>query len=118
MAEGTRDQPGHGPRAAGVHLAWEGLVADADRRRPAPADRGRGVPRRVGAGAVHLYPVLGRGHASTPSRTRPVKIVNIVGARPNFVKMAPLMRELRRQPSVVPILVHTGQHYDAVMSER
>src|SRR2546430_13440291 len=47
-----------------------------------------------------------------------MKIVNIVGARPNFVKMAPLMRELRRQPSVVPILVHTGQHYDAVMSER
>jgi UDP-N-acetylglucosamine 2-epimerase (non-hydrolysing) len=46
----------------------------------------------------------------------PVKIVNVVGARPNFVKIAPLIREMRRHPDIQPILVHTGQHYDARMA--
>jgi len=45
-----------------------------------------------------------------------MKIVNVVGARPNFVKMAPLMRAMRRHPNITPILVHTGQHYDDQMS--
>jgi UDP-N-acetylglucosamine 2-epimerase (non-hydrolysing) len=45
-----------------------------------------------------------------------MKILNVVGARPNFVKIAPLLREMRRYPSIVPLLVHTGQHYDATMS--
>jgi len=45
-----------------------------------------------------------------------MKIVNIVGARPNFVKMAPLIREMRRHPGITPMLVHTGQHYDNEMS--
>jgi UDP-N-acetylglucosamine 2-epimerase (non-hydrolysing) len=45
-----------------------------------------------------------------------MKILNVVGARPNFVKVAPLLREMRRYPSIVPLLVHTGQHYDAAMS--
>jgi UDP-N-acetylglucosamine 2-epimerase (non-hydrolysing) len=47
-----------------------------------------------------------------------MKVLSIAGARPNFVKIAPLMREMRRSSSLVPILVHTGQHYDATMSER
>jgi UDP-N-acetylglucosamine 2-epimerase (non-hydrolysing) len=47
-----------------------------------------------------------------------VRIVNIVGARPNFVKIAPLIREMSRRPRIVPILVHTGQHYDGPMSEQ
>jgi len=47
-----------------------------------------------------------------------MRIFNIVGARPNFVKIAPLMREMQRSPSIVPILVHTGQHYDVTMSDR
>ena len=47
-----------------------------------------------------------------------MKIVNIVGARPNFVKIAPLMREMRRHPTIVPTLVHTGQHYDEAMSQQ
>lgn len=46
-----------------------------------------------------------------------VKIVNIVGARPNLMKIAPLMEVMRRTPGVDPILVHTGQHYDERMSE-
>jgi UDP-N-acetylglucosamine 2-epimerase (non-hydrolysing) len=45
-----------------------------------------------------------------------MRIVNVAGARPNFVKIAPLVREMRRYPTIVPLLVHTGQHYDEVMS--
>lgn len=45
-----------------------------------------------------------------------MKIVNVVGARPNFVKIAPLIKEMRRYPDIEPILVHTGQHYDVSMA--
>ena len=45
-----------------------------------------------------------------------MRIVNIVGARPNFMKMAPLLREMRRYPDIVSTLVHTGQHYDDAMA--
>jgi UDP-N-acetylglucosamine 2-epimerase (non-hydrolysing) len=46
-----------------------------------------------------------------------MKVVNVVGARPNFVKIAPLLREMARRPQIEPLLVHTGQHYDARMSD-
>jgi UDP-N-acetylglucosamine 2-epimerase (non-hydrolysing) len=46
-----------------------------------------------------------------------VRIVAVVGARPNFVKIAPLLAELRLYPEVEVTLVHTGQHYDLQMSE-
>lgn len=46
-----------------------------------------------------------------------LKILNIVGARPNLPKIAPLMREMRRHPEIEAILVHTGQHYDANLSD-
>jgi UDP-N-acetylglucosamine 2-epimerase (non-hydrolysing) len=48
---------------------------------------------------------------------RRLKIVNIVGARPNLPKIAPLIREMRRHPEIEPILVHTGQHYDEKLSD-
>jgi UDP-N-acetylglucosamine 2-epimerase (non-hydrolysing) len=44
-------------------------------------------------------------------------IINVCGARPNFMKIAPLMRAYRRHPNLKPLLVHTGQHYDSNMSE-
>jgi UDP-N-acetylglucosamine 2-epimerase (non-hydrolysing) len=40
----------------------------------------------------------------------------VAGARPNFMKIAPLMEQLRRHPAVRTLLVHTGQHYDRAMS--
>ncbi len=46
------------------------------------------------------------------------KILNIVGARPNFMKVAPIVREMkRRETEFLPLIVHTGQHYDAAMSD-
>ncbi|MBI5666864.1 MAG: UDP-N-acetylglucosamine 2-epimerase (non-hydrolyzing) [Chloroflexi bacterium] len=43
-------------------------------------------------------------------------ICNVVGARPNFMKIAPIVEELNRR-GLPQILVHTGQHYDANMSQ-
>ncbi len=46
-----------------------------------------------------------------------MKILNVVGARPNFMKIAPLMAAYGRFGGVEPVLVHTGQHYDERMSD-
>ena len=46
-----------------------------------------------------------------------VRVVLVAGARPNFMKAAPVLRALGDHPRFEPILVHTGQHYDAVMSD-
>lgn len=45
------------------------------------------------------------------------KVLIVVGARPNFMKVAPLMRALKNNGGFETILVHTGQHYDKKMSE-
>ncbi len=47
----------------------------------------------------------------------PTKIVCVAGARPNFIKIAPVLRALGSRPSLAPILVHTGQHYDDKLSK-
>jgi UDP-N-acetylglucosamine 2-epimerase (non-hydrolysing) len=44
------------------------------------------------------------------------KIILVAGARPNFMKIAPLMHALKNHPTLKAILVHTGQHYDEKMS--
>jgi UDP-N-acetylglucosamine 2-epimerase (non-hydrolysing) len=46
-----------------------------------------------------------------------LRIINVVGARQNLPKIAPLMREMRRHAEIEPILVHTGQHYDEKLSD-
>lgn len=47
---------------------------------------------------------------------KPVKVLCVVGARPNFVKMAPLWEALEILPGWELCLVHTGQHFDEQMS--
>ena len=46
-----------------------------------------------------------------------MKIINVAGARPNFMKIAPLMEAFAAEEAIEPILVHTGQHYDERMSD-
>lgn len=46
-----------------------------------------------------------------------MKVVSAVGARPNFVKIAPIIEEMRARPGLIAHLVHTGQHYGRPMSE-
>ncbi|HVY60754.1 MAG TPA: UDP-N-acetylglucosamine 2-epimerase, partial [Planctomycetota bacterium] len=45
------------------------------------------------------------------------KLLLVAGARPNFMKIAPLMAACRRREGLAPFLVHTGQHYDAALSK-
>ena len=54
---------------------------------------------------------------ANPAMAGPVLCV--VGARPNFMKMAPLLAAFARDPGMPrAVLVHTGQHYDAAMSDK
>lgn len=47
-----------------------------------------------------------------------LKVINVVGARPNFMKVAPIVEAMkRREHEFAPLVVHTGQHYDADMSD-
>ncbi len=46
-----------------------------------------------------------------------MNLIQVVGARPNFMKIAPLFRAVARRGFARQRLVHTGQHYDAAMSE-
>jgi UDP-N-acetylglucosamine 2-epimerase (non-hydrolysing) len=47
-----------------------------------------------------------------------LKVINVVGARPNFMKMAPIIEAMQKHPDrFQPLLVHTGQHYDERMSK-
>ena len=46
-------------------------------------------------------------------------VMCIVGARPNFMKMAPILRAMKSHVPPIPVLlIHTGQHYDKDMSDR
>jgi UDP-N-acetylglucosamine 2-epimerase (non-hydrolysing) len=47
-----------------------------------------------------------------------MKVINVVGARPNFMKAAPVVEAMKRRAvEFTPLLVHTGQHYDRDMSD-
>ncbi len=47
-----------------------------------------------------------------------LKVINVVGARPNFMKVAPIVAAMKKRPGkFLPLVVHTGQHYDSAMSD-
>lgn len=46
-----------------------------------------------------------------------MKIACVVGARPNFMKIGPVIDAMRAYPALAPRLIHTGQHYDPGMSQ-
>jgi UDP-N-acetylglucosamine 2-epimerase (non-hydrolysing) len=57
-------------------------------------------------------------HKTDSSCSLSAPIMCVVGARPNFMKIAPIIRALRSQPDAIPVcLVHTGQHYDTEMND-
>jgi len=46
-------------------------------------------------------------------------VLCVVGARPNFMKMAPLLRAIKARPAMPSaVLIHTGQHYDFDLNDR
>jgi UDP-N-acetylglucosamine 2-epimerase (non-hydrolysing) len=47
-----------------------------------------------------------------------IRLALVAGARPNFMKVAPLMKALAQHPEFEPVIIHTGQHYDDNMSGR
>jgi UDP-N-acetylglucosamine 2-epimerase (non-hydrolysing) len=46
-----------------------------------------------------------------------MRVLNVVGARPNFMKIAPIVEQMKKTDNLNGILVHTGQHYDEGMSD-
>src|SRR5438477_3835342 len=50
-------------------------------------------------------------------RDSSMKVLNVVGARPNFMKIAPIVDEMKKAKDLNGVLVHTGQHYDEGMSD-
>jgi len=54
---------------------------------------------------------------SVKSNNKPIRVMTIVGARPQFIKAAMLSRALMKKGNCEEIMVHTGQHYDEEMSK-
>jgi UDP-N-acetylglucosamine 2-epimerase (non-hydrolysing) len=53
----------------------------------------------------------------SPLESNPVSVACIVGARPNFMKIAPIMEQLAKNPRFRAKLIHTGQHFSPEMSD-
>ncbi len=72
--------------------------------------------RRRPAGKIRAFMVDSRRTAGSRTEDLTLEVIVVVGARPNFVKAAPILEGLSRHEGVSTRLVHTGQHYGRVMS--
>src|SRR5579859_260603 len=71
-----------------------------------------------GGSSIHLQLGHASGEAFESLRASPsMKVVSVVGARPQFVKAAVVNRALGQRSEIEALLIHTGQHYDAEMSK-
>lgn len=75
------------------------------------ADAGSGIFRRLAPGP-HGRPSLRPTYGETM-----IRVLSVVGTRPNFIKVGALHHAFDRHPAIEGVLVHTGQHYDRAMSE-
>ena len=83
-----------------------------------PMANQRNVNSGIGRRLDPAHPVSRKqSSAATAGHTGPIRALVVAGARPNFMKVAPLLRAMRERADFAPFLVHTGQHYDAAMSE-
>src|SRR5690606_15959349 len=126
-------EPWHLQGSVGLHAGAQEVVARPDPRHDAAALAAHGPDAGIGGGAVHLRPVLAgtepRGSARLPSarcgprvewsgrrmtpqdspgREAAHRVLVVAGARPNFMKVAPILRALHARPDFEAILVHTG----------
>src|SRR5262249_33436487 len=113
----TRDAVRRDIAAAGILRASSGAgVARRACRRP-----GGSEPSAVGIARVHALARAPRGararwRADAGAARRALMVVHVVGARPNYMKVAPVYAALE-QRGVEQQLVHTGQHYDALLKD-
>src|SRR5690349_12942695 len=82
-------------------------------RHPAGTTDSSVVPLVDAANTRQLF----RGHRHEVPQQHCDAIVHVVGARPNFVKMAPIISALGARHAFRQVIVHTGQHYDAKLSD-
>ena len=82
-----------------------------------PAEESFEVLPSVGGDGSKASSVQAAPHAKGNASTRGMKILSVVGARPNFMKVAPLHRALEQNDRFQSKIVHTGQHYDEQMSD-
>src|SRR5699024_2371402 len=93
-------------------------ICDGAARRADRQGTGASAARLVGfvagaPGGLGLTPIQ---HNARPGNI--MKVINVVGARPNFMKMAPIVAAMNaRAQDFDHLLVHTGQHYDQKMSK-
>ena len=79
-----------------------------------------GQPRNLGRrrrGSDRGQRAIARAAGSDGRLLPEMKILHLVGTRPNFMKVAPVMAALAPLPGVEQLLVHTGQHYDPTLSD-
>src|SRR3954467_3633109 len=74
-------------------------------------------PARLHALARTACRAHARRRAHAPVARRALMIVHVLGARPNYMKVAPVYAALASRGNVEQQLVHTGQHYDALLKD-